>query len=138
MNNKSLLILLFLFIMITGTFISCREKKQKQLDKTAISLSDMDINVDPGHDFDAYANNGWKKLNPLPADRARYGSFDKLAEVAEKQLNELVKETALTKNEKGTIADKTATLFNLGMDSVRDRETRYYTIWHLSFRRSEK
>jgi putative endopeptidase len=119
MNNKSLLILLFLFIMITGTFISCREKEQKQQAKPAISLSDMDINVDPGHDFDAYANNGWKKLNPLPADRARYGSFDKLAEVAEKQLNELVKETALTKNEKGTIADKTATLFNLGMDSVR-------------------
>ena len=119
MNNKSILILLFLFIMIMGTFISCRGKKEKQQAKPAISLSDMDINVDPGLDFYSYANNGWKKLNPLPADRARYGSFEKLAEVAEKQLNELVKETALTKNEKGTIADKTATLFNLGMDSVR-------------------
>jgi putative endopeptidase len=95
------------------------KKEQKQKSEPAISLSDMDTSVDPGNDFDAYANGGWKKLNPLPADRARFGSFDKLAEVAEKQLNELIKETASTKNEKGSIADKTATLFNLGMDSAR-------------------
>jgi len=104
--------------MTTGTFIACSEKEQKSTEP-AINLADMDATVNPGVDFDAYANNGWKKLNPLPADRARFGSFDKLAEVAEKQLNELVKETASKKNEKGSIADKTATLFNLGMDSVK-------------------
>jgi len=119
MKNKSLLISLFLCGMTTGTFIACSEKEQKKPTDPAINVADMDTKVDPGQDFDAYANNGWKKLNPLPADRARFGSFDKLAEVAEKQLNELVKETASTKNEKGSIADKTATLFNLGMDSVK-------------------
>ena len=118
MSNKTLIIFLFLGIMATGTFNSCTEKKQKQT-VPAISLADMDTSVDPGHDFDAYANSGWKKLNPLPADRGRFGSFDKLSELAEKQLNELVKETASKKNEKGTIADKTATLFNLGMDSLK-------------------
>jgi putative endopeptidase len=104
--------------MTIGTFISCSEKEEKR-GEPAISLSDLDTSVDPGHDFDAYANGGWKKLNPLPADRGRFGSFDKLSELAENQLNELVKETAAKKNEKGTIADKTATLFNLGMDTVR-------------------
>ena len=117
-NNSLFLTLLFLCTMTIGTFTACNDDSQKKPDP-AISLADLDPSVDPGHDFDAYANGGWKKLNPLPADRARYGSFDKLAEIAEKQLNELVKETASKKNEKGTIADKTATLFNLGMDSAK-------------------
>ncbi len=119
MLNKSLLISISLCTMITGTFIGCNENAPEKQTEPAISLLDLDTSVDPGHDFDAYANNGWKNLNQLPADRARFGSFDKLAEVAEKQLNELVKETAATTNEKGSIADKTATLFNLGMDSAK-------------------
>ncbi len=119
MKNKSLfLTILLLLTMISGTIISCVDFAGKKTEP-AIKLTDLDLTVDPGHDFDAYANNGWKKLNPLPADKARFGSFDKLIEKAEKQLNELIKETASTKNEKGTIAYKTATLFNLGMDSVR-------------------
>ena len=117
-NNSFFIPLLFLCTMTTGTFIACNDSNQKK-SEPAISLPDMDASIDPGHDFDAYANGGWKKLNPLPADRARYGCFDKLAEVAEKQLNELVKETASKKNEKGSRADKTATLFNLGMDSAK-------------------
>ena len=118
MTNKSLLISLFLSIMTIGSFIACNDKVQKP-ENPAINLANLDKTVDPGNDFDAFANNGWKKLNPLPGDRARFGSFDQLSEVAEKQMNELVKETAASKNEKGSVADKTATLFNLGMDSVK-------------------
>jgi len=119
MKDKSLLISLFLCTMITGIFISCGENEQKPQSQPAISLADMDTTVNPGVDFDAYANNGWKKLNPLPADRARFGSFDKLAELADKQLKELVKEVSASKNEKGSVADKTATFYNLGMDTVK-------------------
>ena len=119
MKNNSLFIPLFLCVMTTGTLISCGGQDQKKQPEQAINLADMDTSVDPGQDFDGYANNGWKKLNPLPADRARFGSFDKLAEVAEKQLNELIKETSSKQNEKGSIADKTATLFNLGMDTAK-------------------
>jgi len=119
MKDNSLLISLFLCTMITGIFISCGENEQKPQSQPAISLADMDTTVNPGVDFDAYANNGWKKLNPLPADRARFGSFDKLAELADKQLKELVKEVSASKNEKGSVADKTATFYNLGMDTVK-------------------
>jgi len=119
MKDKSLLISLFLCTMITGIFIGCGENEQKPQSQPAISLADMDTTVNPGVDFDAYANNGWKKLNPLPADRARFGSFDKLAELADKQLKELVKEVSASKNEKGSVADKTATFYNLGMDTVK-------------------
>ena len=102
---------------MTGTFYSC-DHNGKQ-DVPAIDPANLDTSVNPGDDFDTYANGGWKKLNPLPADRARYGTFDKLAEVAEKQLNDLVEETAKTKNAKGSIPDKIATLFNEGMDTAK-------------------
>jgi putative endopeptidase len=118
MKNNPLFITLFMSALVLGAITSCNQQA-KQSSVPAISLKDLDQTVDPGHDFDAYANGGWKKLNPLPDDRARYGCFDKLGELAEKQLNELVKETASSKNEKGSVADKTAILFNLGMDSIR-------------------
>jgi len=117
MKKRILLVTLFLIAIMTGTFLSCNNTPKQDI--PAISLADLDTSVNPGVDFDAYANGGWKKLNPLPADRARFGSFDKLAELAEKQLNELVEETAKTKNAKGSVADKIATLFNEGMDTVK-------------------
>jgi putative endopeptidase len=100
-----------------GTFVSCYHEEKQEV--PAINLADLNKSVNPGDDFDSYANGGWKKLNPLPADRARYGSFEKLSELAEKQLNELVEETARTKNAPGSVADKIATLFNQGMDTVK-------------------
>ena len=85
---------------------------------TAINPANLDTTVVAGEDFDTYANGGWKKLNPLPADRGRYGSFDQLAEVAEKQVKDLVEATAKAQNEKGSVADKIALLFGQGMDST--------------------
>ena len=99
MKSSFLVVNLFIIAIMSGTFVSCNKKVKQEV--PAINLADLNTSVDPGDDFDSYANGGWKKLNPLPADRARYGSFDKLAEVAEKQLNELVEETAKTKKCKG-------------------------------------
>ncbi len=113
--NKLLVISISL-CMIVATLLSCTDAKKPT---PAIDPANLDTSVIPGNDFDTYANGGWKKLNPLPADRGRFGSFDKLAEVAEKQLNDLVKATAAAKNPKGSVPDKIATMFNSGMDTVK-------------------
>ena len=117
MKHNFLLVNIFISLFMAGTYISCKQNDKQ--DVPAINLADLDTSIDPGEDFDSYANGGWKKLNPLPEDRGRYGSFDKLAEEAEAQLNELVEETAKTTNVKGSIADKIATLFNEGMDTTK-------------------
>ena len=117
MKKKILFVIPFICAIMTGTFYSCNHPEKQ--DPPAINPANLDTAVSPGDDFDTYANGGWKKLNPLPADRARYGTFDQLAEVAEKQLNELVEQTAKTKNSKGSIPDKIATLFNGGMDTTK-------------------
>ncbi len=119
MKNK-LLVISISFCMIAATLLSCSEAKKGT---PAIDPVNLDKTVVPGNDFDTYANGGWKKLNPLPADRGRFGSFDQLAEVAEKQLNDLVKNTAAATNPKGSIPDKIATMFNSGMDTAKiDRQ----------------
>jgi len=55
MKNKSLLFILFLSSMTIGLFMACSNITQKK-EAPAINLADMDTSVDPGHDFDAYAN----------------------------------------------------------------------------------
>jgi len=117
MKNKFYIVPI-LSSMIIVTLISCAGK-QKPASAPAIDLVNLDKTVVPGNDFDTYANGGWKKLNPLPADRSRFGSFDKLAEEAEKQVNDLVKKTASANNPKGSVPDKIATLFNMGMDTAK-------------------
>jgi putative endopeptidase len=102
--------------MSVAAMLSCIDAKKTT---PAIDPANLDKSVLPGNDFDTYANGGWKKLNPLPADRGRFGSFDKLAEVSEKQVKDLVTATAAATNPKGSIPDKIATLYNSGMDSAK-------------------
>jgi putative endopeptidase len=120
MTGRVLLITTFIITIMGGTIISCNQKEKQEA--PAINTADLDTAIIPGNDFDDYANGGWKKHNPIPPDRARYGTFDQLAEVAEKQLKDLVEETAATKNAAGSIADKIATMYNQGMDSVKIEE----------------
>ena len=44
------------------------------------SVSYMDKSILPSNDFYHYANGTWLKNNPVPADKARWGSFSELAE----------------------------------------------------------
>ncbi len=45
-----------------------------------LDLTGMDINVAPGDDFASYAGGTWVKNTEIPADRTRYGMFDRLNE----------------------------------------------------------
>jgi len=103
-------------LFFASAFISCSPKaaeKSKALDK-----ADMDLSVSPAADFDNYANGGWKVNNPLPADKSRFGTFDKLRDVAEKQLQSLFGKITSEKQEQGSVGQKVADMYNLGMDSV--------------------
>lgn len=50
--------------------------------KAGISLdvSAIDKTADPCNDFYAYACGNWRKTNPVPADKVRWGRFDELGE----------------------------------------------------------
>jgi putative endopeptidase len=95
---------------------SCNNSSSQKLG-SGIDMSNLDTSVNPIDDFYDYATGGWAKNNPMPAEYARYGIFDKLAEDNQKQVRELIEEIAKQQNEQGSVAQKIGTLYNMGMDS---------------------
>jgi putative endopeptidase len=55
-----------------------------------VDLAGRDLSVHPGDDFWNYANQGYMRAHPIPADRTSYGLGDVLAEQIEVQLRDIV------------------------------------------------
>lgn len=86
--------------------------------RSGIDLANLDSTYLPGTDFYMFATGGWQKAHPLTDEYSRYGSFDVLQENNNKQLRELIEGVAAQQNEKGSVAQKIADLYNSAMDSV--------------------
>lgn len=86
-----------------------------------IEKANLDLTTSPGNDFYQYACGGWMKANPLPAEHARFGTFDQLRENAREQLKELILNLASHPEAKikGTNAQKVSDLYAMAMDSIR-------------------
>jgi putative endopeptidase len=61
---------------------------------SGIDLAGMDKSVVAGDDFNAYANGGWLKATPIPADKASYGIFTVLADQTRTRTRALIEEAA--------------------------------------------
>lgn len=92
--------------------------QHKSVLTSGVNPDNLDTTANPVDDFYQYACGGWMKSHPLDAEHSRYGSFDVLAENNQEQLRSIIDSVSAAKNEKGSISDKIATLYNLGMDSV--------------------
>lgn len=101
-----------------GLLAACHQAPKKVL-TSGIDLSNLDTTANPVNDFYQYADGGWIKKHPLTAEYARFGTFDQLAEDNQVRLKDLVTELAAKQNPAGSIPDKIATLYKLGMDSVK-------------------
>jgi putative endopeptidase len=97
---------------------ACNNQKSAQSSQD-LNLGDLDTTIVPGNDFYQYATGGWQKANPIPDDYSRYGSFDKLREENQKQIQGLIEELGKTTHEKGTNAQKVGDLYKIAMDSVK-------------------
>ncbi|HKJ42023.1 MAG TPA: M13 family metallopeptidase [Sunxiuqinia sp.] len=106
-----------LILLLTMGMMACNQAQKAPRDK-GIELADLDTTVSPAADFDHYANGGWKKRNPLPDEKSRYGTFDKLGDVAEQQVKTVFTEITSKQYEDGSIEKKIANFYHSGMDTA--------------------
>ena len=113
--KKTILSIATMAIIATG----CQHKAQLT---SGIDPENFDTTARLEDDFYQYACGGWMANNPLDAEHSRYGAFDVLAENALKNVNGIIDSVSKNENEAGSLADKIAKLYNIGMDSVRLQE----------------
>lgn len=107
---KELILITAVFAIIA--FTSCKNNDM------AIDRKNLDENINPGTDFYLYANGGWVKNNPLPAEFSRYGSFDALGEESNEKVRLLIENAATTNSKKGSVYQQVGDFYKSGMDSA--------------------
>ncbi len=84
--------------------------------RSGIGLDGMDPNVRPGDDFFAYVNGTWVESTEIPADKAKYGTFDILRDESQENVKAIIEESATGDFAKGTDEQKVGDLYRSFMD----------------------
>ncbi|MEO6155947.1 MAG: M13 family metallopeptidase, partial [Thermomonas sp.] len=85
---------------------------------SGIDLAGIDKTVQPGDDFDAYANGEWRKTAEIPADRSSTGVFVKVFELSEKRNKDLIQSIAKSNPAAGSDAARIADYYAAYMDAA--------------------
>ena len=83
-----------------------------------IDVAGMDKAVQPGDDFNEYANGGWLKTAEIPADRSSTGIFLQVFQKAEQRQAELVKGLIDAKPAAGTDERRIADYYTAFLDTA--------------------
>jgi putative endopeptidase len=82
-----------------------------------VNPANLDTTVKPCDDFYHFANGGWLKSHPLPADKAIYGSFAEVSDHNREILKQILDETSAKRTwPKGSVEQKVGDFFAAGMD----------------------
>lgn len=104
----------FLPIMLILLSYSCNKASSE---KQTPDFADIDSTINLKDDFEAFANNEWRKKNPLPAEKSRFGSFDKLNDNVIKQIQSIFKDLSEKEYKEGTVEKKISDFYKSGMDT---------------------
>ncbi|TFK29797.1 endothelin-converting enzyme 1 [Coprinopsis marcescibilis] len=64
--------------------------------EAAAILSSLDVTKDPCENFYDFANGGWLKAHPLPADKDSFGNFEALAQQNKQLVQQLIEDKSYT------------------------------------------
>ncbi|MCK6550147.1 M13 family metallopeptidase [Myxococcota bacterium] len=91
--------------------------------KAAIGTWGFDVDgkkadVKPGDDFFRHSGGTWMEKEQMPADRTRWGTFDRLAAKAEADVRAIIEDLAAKKGAPGTIERKIGDYYAAFMDTA--------------------
>ncbi len=113
---KRILFPVIVFLLMITT--ACNQQKTTT-PQEGLNLANLDTTAAPGTSFYQYATGGWQTANPIPDEYARYGSFDKLREENQKQVQELIEALGAENHAQGSNEQKVGDLYAMGIDSVK-------------------
>lgn len=102
---------------LTLSMAACKEQAE-QPQKQDILLANIDSTVNPGDDFFQYANGGWIKNNPIPADETGWGIGYMVQEELYTRLKTINEQAAAEKNPTGT-TKQIADFWKTAMDTAK-------------------
>lgn len=111
--------LMFLFPL--AALAGCKEKTNTTQEKEtykAIDPTMLDSTYRPGDDFFNFVNAKWIAANPIPADKSRYGSFDKLDDLSLSTLRKVMEDASTSNAADGSNAQKVGDFWLSAMDTV--------------------
>jgi putative endopeptidase len=83
-----------------------------------LDLAASDPSIKPGDNFYLHCSSTWLKNNPIPADRTRWGTFDKLAAKAEDDVKAICEECAAGAAPAGSVERKVGDYWKAFMDEA--------------------
>src|SRR5712692_6823069 len=82
------------------------------------SVGFIDRSADPRADFARYAFGAWQKANPVPEDKARWGSFNELDQFNQLALKGILEDAAARAHKSGSVEQKVGDFFRSAMDTA--------------------
>ena len=86
--------------------------------RAEIDLKNFDLTVKPQDDFFHYANGTWMKNNPIPADQARWASFNELDERNQSNLRTICERVAAKQQGATALEKMVGDFYASGMDEA--------------------
>ena len=115
--RTSLLITLPLALLPGATFAQL-PTYEPNFGKSGIDLGAMDPSIAPCANFYQYACGQWRARNPIPADRARWGRFDELAQNNLVVEREILEKSAVPTPNRSILDQKVGDLYASCMDEA--------------------
>lgn len=106
-----------LLSLIVAVSISCNNNATQS--KPDFLSTNLDTTVKPGDDIFDYANGGWIKKNPIPAEQSSWGIGNLVIEENLKRLREISEKAATSKGAVGSSDQKIGDFWTMGMDSSK-------------------
>ena len=87
--------------------------------KQDVIAANLDTTIQPGEDIFMYANGGWIKKNPIPAEESQWGIGNLVVEENTRRLREISESAAKENAAKGTPSQKIGDFWLAAMDTLK-------------------